>query len=102
MFFIIQQRTICNLVLSQKKSYISGPTWLEIEMNSRLVGEKNKYLKHGYLRNSIKLEYKECRSCKTRTQFTCVVCGFCWSCHWKVEQLAKIPKHLLDDVINEW
>jgi len=50
------------------------------------------------LRNTTELEYKECRSCKTRTQFTCVVCGFCWSCHWKVEQLAKIPKHLLEDV----
>jgi hypothetical protein len=74
--------------------------WVD-RMNSRLIGKKNKYLKHEYLRNSIDLEYKECKSCKIRTQFTCVVCGFCWSCHWKVEQLAKIPKYLLEDVINE-
>ncbi|GEM_PF-927715 len=70
-------------------------------MSSQLIGRKNKYHKHEYLRNSIELEYKECKSCKIRTQFTCVVCGFCWSCHWKVEQLAKIPKYLLEDVINE-
>lgn len=70
-------------------------------MNSLLIGKKNKYQRHEYLRKSIKLEYRECKSCNVRTQFTCVVCGFCWSCHWKAEQLAKIPKHLLDDVINE-
>ena len=70
-------------------------------MNFRLLGKKNRLQKHEYLRNTIELQYKECKSCNTRTQFACVVCGFCWSCHWKVEQLAKIPKFLLEDVINE-
>ena len=72
-----------------------------IEMNSRLIGKKNKYIKHEYLRNSVGFKYKECKSCRIRTQFTCIVCGFCWTCHWKVEQLAKIPQYLLEDIINE-
>lgn len=84
-----------------KKLYFS-PAIINIDkMNSRMLGEKNKYQKHEYLRNTIELQYRECKSCKARTQFACVSCGFCWSCHWKVEQLAKIPKYLIDDVINE-
>ncbi len=70
-------------------------------MSSRLIGKKNRLQKHEYLRNTIELQYKECKSCNTRSQFACVVCGFCWSCHWKVEQYAKVPKYLLEDVISE-
>lgn len=35
------------------------------------------------------MTYKECKSCSNRTEFTCIRCGFCWSCHWKVEQIDK-------------
>lgn len=35
------------------------------------------------------MTYKECKSCSNRTEFTCIKCGFCWSCHWKVEQIDK-------------
>lgn len=35
------------------------------------------------------MTYKECKSCSNRTEFICIRCGFCWSCHWKVEQIDK-------------
>jgi hypothetical protein len=47
---------------------------------------------HEYLRNTI---YEYCNSCKKRTQFTCVKCGFCWSCHWLKEEMEKkIPPYI--------
>ena len=66
-------------------------------MISRTIGTKRNYLKHEYLRDSIGYKYHECRSCNVRTQFSCTICGFCWSCHWKIEQLAKIPYYFLAD-----
>ena len=45
---------------------------------------------HEYLRDTMELRYNECRSCKNRTQFTCIECGFCYSCHWRNEKLEKI------------
>jgi hypothetical protein len=33
--------------------------------------------------------YKECISCKGRTQFTCIICGYCYSCHWKEEKIES-------------
>jgi hypothetical protein len=41
---------------------------------------------HEYLRNT---EYAYCNSCKNRTQFTCMKCNYCYSCHWKKEKLEK-------------
>src|SRR5918998_6445133 len=29
-------------------------------------------------------------SCGHRTEFTCIKCGYCYSCHWKKEQVEKI------------
>ena len=69
-------------------------------MNSRTIGTKRKYLKHEYLRDSIGYKYHECRSCNVRTQFSCIICGFCWSCHWKIEQLAKIPYYFLAETMT--
>ena len=66
-------------------------------MNSRTTGKKEQFVNHEYLRDSISQIYKECNSCRIRTQFVCIICGFCWSCHWKIEQIAKIPKYLLND-----
>jgi hypothetical protein len=37
---------------------------------------------HEYLRDTLSLTYKECKSCTTRTELTCIKCGLCWSCHW--------------------
>ena len=40
-----------------------------------------------YLRDTLSLTYKECKSCATR--ITCMKCGHSWSCHWMVEQMNK-------------
>jgi len=47
-------------------------------------------LLHEYLRDTLELSYNECKSCKNRTQFTCIECGFCYSCHWRNEKLEKM------------
>lgn len=44
---------------------------------------------HEYLRDTLNSEYRKCNSCANRTEFTCIRCGFCWSCHWKMEQVEK-------------
>jgi hypothetical protein len=46
---------------------------------------------HDYLRDTLVLSYNECKSCGNRTQFTCIRCGYCYSCHWKKEELEKGP-----------
>ena len=45
---------------------------------------------HDYLRDTLVQGYKECISCNNRTQFTCVKCRYCYSCHWKKEKLEKV------------
>ncbi len=44
---------------------------------------------HEYLRDTLDSKYRECKSCANRTEFTCTKCGFCWSCHWKMERAEK-------------
>ena len=48
---------------------------------------------HEYLRDTLVYRYSKCKSCATRTEFTCIKCGFCWSCHWKMEQMERIHLH---------
>ena len=45
---------------------------------------------HEYTGESISLRYQDCISCGHRTEFTCVKCGYCYSCHWKKEQEEEI------------
>jgi hypothetical protein len=45
---------------------------------------------HEYLRDTLVSLYEDCKHCKCRSQFTCIKCGFCWSCHWKQEELEKL------------
>jgi hypothetical protein len=45
---------------------------------------------HEYTGESISLRYQNCISCHRRTEFTCIKCGYCYSCHWKKEQVEKI------------
>ena len=45
---------------------------------------------HDYLRDMQVLSYNEYKSCGNRTQFACVRCGYCYSCHWKKEKLEKV------------
>ena len=47
---------------------------------------------HEYLRDTLSFRYQECKSCRNRTELTCVKCGFCYSCHWKKEELEKKKK----------
>jgi hypothetical protein len=44
---------------------------------------------HDYLRDTLVLRYIECKSCGNRTQFACVRCGYCYSCHWKKEKIER-------------
>jgi hypothetical protein len=45
---------------------------------------------HEYLRNTLVSRYEDCEHCKCRSQFTCIKCIFCWSCHWKQEESEKL------------
>lgn len=53
---------------------------------------KGKPLPHEYLRDTLSVRYQECTSCRNRTKLTCIKCGFCYSCHWKKEELEKKEK----------
>ena len=45
---------------------------------------------HEYTGESISLRYQDCISCHRRTEFMCIKCIYCYSCHWKIEQVEKI------------
>lgn len=54
---------------------------------------------HEYTGESLSLRYQDCISCHRRTEFTCVKCGYCYSCHWKREQVEEIQ---LRDNLNDF
>lgn len=59
---------------------------------------------HEYLRDLVLFRYTICKICATRTQFTCVKCGVCYSCHWKDEErITKIkpPSFTLNNYATE-
>jgi hypothetical protein len=45
---------------------------------------------HEYTGEAFSLRYQDCISCGHRTEFTCIKCGYCYSCHWKREHVEKI------------
>ena len=45
---------------------------------------------HEYIRDAISFRYQDCVFCGNRTEFTCIKCGYCYSCHWKKEQVEEI------------
>lgn len=45
---------------------------------------------HEYIRDAISFRYQDCVFCGNRTEFTCIKCGYCYSCHWKKEQAEEI------------
>jgi hypothetical protein len=49
---------------------------------------------HEYLRDMLVIKYEKCKSCSVRTQLTCIVCGFCWSCHWKNDKVFGCKQNL--------
>jgi hypothetical protein len=53
--------------------------------------EQQRLLKpHEYTGEAFSLRYLDCISCGHRTEFTCVKCSYCYSCHWKREQVEAI------------
>jgi hypothetical protein len=54
---------------------------------------------HEYLRDTLSLTYKECKSCTTRTELTYIKCDLCWSCHWMMEQMeSKLSSDKQQDI----
>ena len=47
---------------------------------------------HEYIRDSLHFRYKNCVSCGIRTEYTCIKCSYCYSCHWKREQVEEIEQ----------
>ena len=45
---------------------------------------------HEYSRDTMSFRYQDCVFCGNRTEFTCIKCGYCYSCHWKKEQVEQI------------
>jgi hypothetical protein len=45
---------------------------------------------HEYIGETLSLRYQNCISCHRRTEFTCIKCGYCYSCHWKRERLEEV------------
>jgi hypothetical protein len=69
----------------QASSFTKKPT-IEAE-RERLITSP-----HEYLRDSLRFRYTNCISCGNRTEYTCIKCGYCYSCHWKKEQLEEIEQ----------
>jgi len=70
-----------------------------------MILDSPSFKSHEYLRDTLSLTYKECTSCTTRTELTCIKCGLCWSCHWMAEQIDKsklsASSHSSDEVEND-
>ena len=45
---------------------------------------------HEYIRDTMSFRYQDCVFCGNRTEFTCIKCGYCYSCHWKIEQVEQL------------
>jgi hypothetical protein len=54
------------------------------------VEQQRRATPHEYTGEALSLRYQDCISCHRRTEFTCVKCGYCYSCHWKREQIEGI------------
>jgi hypothetical protein len=59
--------------------------------SSKLTREEQQGLltPHEYIRDSCSFRYQDCISCGNRTGFACIKCGYCFSCHWKREQVEE-------------
>ncbi|HEY9386265.1 MAG TPA: hypothetical protein VIP70_04450, partial [Nitrososphaeraceae archaeon] len=55
---------------------------------------------HEYERDTLSFRYQECKSCENRTELACIKCGFCYSCHWKEEEVEK--KQLRNKLDNSY
>ena len=57
--------------------------------SSSIISEKM-LSPHEYIRDTMSFRYQDCVFCGNRTEFTCIKCGYCYSCHWKIEQTEEI------------
>ncbi|HYY50546.1 MAG TPA: hypothetical protein VE643_06715 [Nitrososphaeraceae archaeon] len=71
---------------SSFSTFTKKPT-IEAQHKERLLTSP-----HEYIRDSLRFRYKNCISCRNRSQYTCIKCGYCYSCHWKREQLEEIEQ----------
>ena len=71
---------------SSFSTFTKKPT-IEAQHKERLITSL-----HEYIRDSLRFRYENCISCRNRTQYTCIKCGYCYSCHWKREQLEEIEQ----------
>jgi hypothetical protein len=64
---------------------------METPSSTYTRGEQQKLLTpHEHTGEVLSLRYQDCVSCHRRTKFTCVKCGYCYSCHWKREQAEQV------------
>lgn len=69
---------------------LSAATAEEVKTTtSTTTTESQTMVPHEYIRDTLTFRYGECKSCGTRTEFTCIKCGYSYSCHWKKEELQK-------------
>src|SRR5919108_6348919 len=64
---------------------------MQSSSSPKLTQEKQQGLltPHEYIRDSFSFRCQDCISCGNRTGFTCIKCGYCYSCHWKREQVEE-------------
>ena len=56
------------------------------------------HILHPYLRDTHIPDYKECSSCRSKTQSKCVKCGYCYNCH--SELLMKLSSNQQRKVLD--
>jgi hypothetical protein len=71
----------------QSSSPTSSKKTMEEDTQERILTSP-----HEYIRDSLHSKYENCISCGSRTEYTCIKCGYCYSCHWKREQLEQIEQ----------
>jgi hypothetical protein len=57
---------------------------------------------HEYIRDLFSFSYKDCISCGNRTEYTCIKCRYCYSCHWNREQReeTELRDNLKDSCVS--
>jgi hypothetical protein len=70
----------------------------EVKTISSIKLESRTMLPHEYISDTLTFRYRECKFCGTRTELTCIKWGFCYSCHWKKEE---VERQLLDNIYHE-
>ena len=64
---------------------------MQSSSSSKLTREEQQGLltPHEYIRDSFSFRHQDCISRGNRTGFACIKCGYCFSYHWKREQVEE-------------